>query len=416
MSAVIIHPYRFSGSVNAPYSKSYLQRAIAIAVLSDQPTQIQGITYSKDVIAAIRIARSLEVEIIEETNAITIIPNSEKTHRCIKLNVGEAGLSTRMFTPLATSLYKEIRIDGEGSILHRPMEMVIEALEQLNVEVTSNKKKLPLKTKGKIKPGKIKIDGSESSQLLTGLLITLPTLDGDSTIEVENLKSKPYVDMTLEILSDFGVSIENEEYKTFRIKGNQTPRKKKYAVEGDWSGAAFLLVGGAISGNIKVTGLNQKSKQADQKILEVLELAGAKITYENSEIRINKERLNSFSFDATECPDLFPPLAVLGTLCNGVTTICGATRLKHKESNRALTIKEELEKTGGKIELNGDEMKVYNSNIKGGRASSRNDHRIAMMLAVLGSISQESVEIEAPESVQKSFPGFFEIIAKMPLR
>lgn len=416
MSSTVIQPYQFSGSVNAPYSKSYLQRAIAIAVLSDQPTKINGITYSKDAIAALGIARNLGAEIFEGENQIIIIPPKTKELKRVKLNVGEAGLSTRMFAPLATSLYDEVKIDGSGSILNRPMDMVIEALEQLDVNVHSNNNKLPIETKGKIKPGRIKVDGSESSQLLTGLLITLPTLTGDSVIEVKNLKSKPYVDMTLEILSDFGVSIINEGYKVFRIKGNQTPVRSEYTIEGDWSGASFLLVGGAISGGLKITGLNQESKQADRKILEALELAGAKYAINDSEILVENQKLNGFTFDATDCPDLFPPLAILGVFANNVTTLKGVTRLRNKESDRAATIKEEIEKIGGKVELEGDEMKVYGTSISGGKASSRNDHRIAMMLAVLGGVSDGEIEIENPESVQKSFPEFFEIIAQMPLR
>lgn len=416
MSSIIIHPYQFSGRVNAPYSKSYLQRAIAIAVLSDQPTKINGITYSKDASAALGIARSLGAEIFEGENTITIIPPKNRELKSVKLNVGEAGLSTRMFAPLATSLYHEVKIEGSGSILNRPMDMVIEALEKLDVNVRSSQNKLPIETKGKIKPGTIKIDGSESSQLLTGLLITLPTLNGDSIIEVENLKSKPYVDMTLEILSDFGVSIINEDYTVFRIQGNQKPKRAEYTIEGDWSGASFLLVGGAISGSLKITGLNQQSKQADRKILEALELAGAKYVITDSEILVESKKLNGFTFDATDCPDLFPPLAILGIFTNSVTTLKGVTRLRNKESDRATTIKEEIEKIGGKVELEGDEMKIYGTSITGGKASSRNDHRIAMMLAVLGSVSEKEIEIEQPESVQKSFPEFFGVIEQMPLR
>lgn len=416
MSSKLIHPFAFKGNVKAPYSKSYLQRAIALALLSDQPTKIIGVTYCNDVVAAIAIVKSLGAKVQKEKNAITIIPGNKGGSSQKIINTGEAGLSTRMFAPIAASLYSGVKVEGEGSILRRPMSMVIEALEQLGVKVNSADGFLPLKLSGVLQPGNFMIDGSESSQLLTGLLIALPTLNGDSIVEVNNLKSIPYIDMTLQALSDFGIIITHNDYKTFFIKGNQTPRRDVYYTEGDWSGASFLLVGAALSGNIVVENLNIKSKQADQKIITALKLAGAKVTVEGSVISVESSDLTGFNFDATHCPDLFPPLAVLGLFSKGVTTIKGATRLLNKESNRSKTIQEEIEKIGGKVILEEDEMKIYRSQITGGKVSSRNDHRIAMMLAILGCASKGDIEIENPESVLKSFPEFFELIEKMPLR
>lgn len=416
MSSITVKPLKFEGKIKAPFSKSYLQRAIAVAVLTVKPTTIFGITKSKDYLAAIGIAKSLGAKISEGDNSITIYPPKKHELEQVLLNVGEAGLSTRMFAPIAASICSNVVINGEGSILNRSMNMVIDALNQLGCKIDTLNGKLPLKIKGKICPGEIIIDGSESSQLLTGLLIILPILKGDSVIHVKNLNSKPYVDMTLEVLSDFGISIKHQDYKTFYVKGNQMPECSNYCVEGDWSGASFFLVGGAISGSVEVKGLNPKSLQADQKILAALETAGANVEISKDRVFVQKKKLNGFEFDATQCPDLFPPLVVLGVASRGKTIIKGVSRLLNKESNRALTIKEEVNKLGGRIELSEDEMIIYNSTILGGEVSSRNDHRIAMMLAVLSSVSSKKIVIENPEAVNKSYPLFFEEINYFLLR
>lgn len=415
MDSITIHPFKFNGKVQAPYSKSYLQRAIAISIFSNHPIEIVGLTKSKDVIAAIGIAKALGCVVIEDENKLTIHPGRVVEEEVV-INVGEAGLATRLFSPIASVLSTNVRVVGEGSILSRPMHMVVDALSQLGVDVETTNNFLPFNIKGKLKSGDIQIDGSESSQLLTGLLIALPFVEGDSTISVSDLASIPYVDMTLQILSEFGIEIENQGYKKFIIPGNQKVVGNKYYTEGDWSGASFLLVGGAISGNLTLQGLNLNSAQADKKIIEALQLAGANIEFNNNVILVKNNVLNGFSFDATHCPDLFPPLAVLGVFTKGVTTIKGVTRLKNKESDRAQTIRDELVKLGAKINVIGDKMIIHGSGVFGGEVSSRNDHRIAMMLALMASQTNEPVIIENPKAIEKSFPGFYEFIQKQPLR
>lgn len=415
MDSITIHPFKFNGKVQAPYSKSYLQRAIAISIFSNHPIEIVGLTKSKDVIAAIGIAKALGCVVIEDENKLTIHPGRVVEEEVV-INVGEAGLATRLFSPIASVLSTNVRVVGEGSILSRPMHMVVDALSQLGVDVETTNNFLPFNIKGKLKSGDIQIDGSESSQLLTGLLIALPFVEGDSTISVSDLASIPYVDMTLQILSEFGIEIENQGYKKFIIPGNQKVVGNKYYTEGDWSGASFLLVGGAISGNLTLQGLNLNSAQADKKIIEALQLAGANIEFNNNVILVKNNVLNGFSFDATHCPDLFPPLAVLGVFAKGVTTIKGVTRLKNKESDRAQTIRDELVKLGAKINVIGDKMIIHGSGVFGGEVSSRNDHRIAMMLALMASQTNEPVIIENPKAIEKSFPGFYEFIQKQPLR
>jgi 3-phosphoshikimate 1-carboxyvinyltransferase len=404
----IISPATFSGSIKAPPSKSYLQRAIAIAAMANHAIEIDGYAPSKDVDAAISIAKNMgaEVEIHQQK---TIIQGHFNAANISIIHCGEAGLSTRMFAPIVALKEEKVIVTGEGSLLKRPMHMVIEALQQLGKSVKSNNGLLPLEISGKLIPQKIKIDASESSQLLTGLLIALPFANGDSEIEVRQLNSIPYIQMTLAILQHFGINIQHNNYQYFFIKGNQNVQSTNYTAEGDWSGAAFHLVAAAIAGYVLLEGLNKNSAQADKAILEALEKAGARINWiSDTSIKIEKEKLSAFDFDATHCPDLFPPLAALAANCNGISKIKGIHRLLHKESNRALSIQSELQKLGIKVELKNDEMLIYGGKISGGKIFSHNDHRIAMMGAVLALNAQAPVEIEAAEAIQKSYPAFFE--------
>ena len=253
----------------------------------------------------------------------------------------------------------------------------------------------------------INIDGSLSSQLLTGLLIALPLLNDDSIINVSNLKSKPYVDMTLSIMQKFGVEVDNEDYEVFRIKGKQNYKPVTYNIEGDWSGGAFFLVLGAVNGSIEVNNLDYKSAQADKEIINVLQKAGAEIIIKENSVIVDKNELNAFEFDATNCPDLFPPIACLASQCKGKSIIKGISRLIHKESNRAEVLKQEFAKVGIKVELVGDYMHIYGGELKQGTINSHNDHRIAMLGGILNQFCYAEIKIENMDSVNKSYPNFF---------
>lgn len=405
-----VFPYTYTGrTINAPASKSYLQRAIAIASLFHGKTTITNITLSNDALAAIGIAKSLGAVVASDVEAIVVEGRVNQTDGAITIDCGESGLSTRMFSPIAALLSNDVTITGHGSILTRPMDMVIDALSQLGANVESRDGKLPLHVTGGIQGGRISIDGSESSQLLTGLLITLPFAQEKTEIEVWNLKSIPYAQMTLDILKEFGIQISHKNYELFEIEPlSSIEHNSSYHVEGDWSGAAFHIVGAALSGEVTIKGLNQNSAQADKAVLDVLDLVGAQYSWDKGELTVSTAQLRAFEFDATQCPDLFPPLAAMAVGCNGESKIQGIHRLGSKESNRALTIQSELAKLGVKVVLDGDTMIITPSKIVGGTISSCNDHRIAMMGAVLASISSGSIAIENPEAINKSYPQFFE--------
>ncbi|MFT6246634.1 MAG: 3-phosphoshikimate 1-carboxyvinyltransferase [Salibacteraceae bacterium] len=384
-----------------------MQRAIAIACMGQGESKIFGFTKSEDVDVAINIAKQLGAEIKLEDSILFVQGIIKNEDKMVSINCGEAGLSTRMFSAVSAALYQHVQVNGSGSILTRPMDMVIDALTQLGATVDSSNQFLPLTIKGGLHSAEIEIDGSESSQLLTGLLIALPTLNGNSVVNVKNLKSRPYIDMTLEILNEFGVKVENRAYETFIISGNQKTKGIDYQCEGDWSGAAFHLVGAAVSGSIELLGLNANSSQADIEILTALKLAGANVEVNTDSIKVSKDKLNCFEFDATQCPDLFPPIAALAACSDGISTIYGVERLIHKESNRALTIQTEMAKLGIKVTLDGNAMHIKGGLISGNAISSNYDHRIAMMGAVLASVSSQSITITNSEAISKSYPSFY---------
>ncbi|GAB5416571.1 MAG: 3-phosphoshikimate 1-carboxyvinyltransferase [Crocinitomicaceae bacterium] len=409
-------PFSYRGQLQVPYSKSYLQRAIAIGLLSKRAVTIKGFTPGNDAIAARSIAESLGATTHLEGDVLQLSAGKE-TSDAVRIHCGESGLSTRMFSPIVASLSNDARVDGEGSILVRPMDMVIDALEKLGANVSSNKGKLPLHIKGGIQSGTIEIDGSESSQLLTGLLVALSFLQGESTIHVDRLKSIPYVQMTLDILAEFGAIVKHDDFKTFYIPTPKVGHNPiHYTVEGDWSGASFHVVGAALSGEIELKGLNPNSAQADKAIVDAVALAGAKVGWEDGTLLVSEGARKAFEFDATHCPDLFPPLAALAACCEGTSKFTGVSRLASKESNRGLTIQSELKKLGIQVDLDGDEMFVTGGQVQAGRIDSQNDHRIAMMGGILATKSTGPIEITNPEAVNKSYPAFFKDLTQISRR
>ena len=258
----------------------------------------------------------------------------------------------------------------------------------------------------------ITIDGSLSSQFLTGLLMAFGAVADKAAITVTDLKSKPYIDLTLDVMKQFGMKLpENRNYQEFYF-GNETQYStiniNTYIVEGDWSGAAFLLVAGAIAGPIMVRGLDLTSTQADKAIIDALLAANAGIAMEAKGIKLVQADMNAFDFDATDCPDLFPPLVALAAYCKGKTSIKGVSRLTHKESNRAQTLQEEFGKMGVTIELNEDVMVIHGgTGVKGAHVHSRHDHRIAMACAVAALKADSEMLIDGAEAVNKSYPDFY---------
>lgn len=422
---VKISPSDISGLVTAPASKSAMQRACALALLNDGETIIANPGQSNDDKAALSIIKNLGARIEELANhslkisGNPLLGNTKKgitNEASFSFSCGESGLSIRMFTPIAAISTSTVTINGTGSLLTRPMDFFDEIFPELGVKILSNDGKLPLVINGPLTPKDITVDGSLSSQFLTGLLLAFAKVAKEPvTISVINLKSKPYIDLTLQMIDHFGYKVQNENYERFIIQpASLHVQPVFYSVEGDWSGAAFLLVAGAIAGKITVKGLDVFSTQADRAILQVLMLTKAIISITPEEITIEPAALQPFHFDATDCPDLFPPLVALAAYCNGTSVIEGVSRLAHKESNRALTLQEEFGKMGLNIKLQDDLMIIEaGKNLTGTHGYSHHDHRIAMALAVAGLKATGDTMIENAEAIDKSYPAFYQHLEQL---
>ena len=400
-----VFPKTLNKTIIAPASKSVMQRAVALALLSAGKTTLKNPSFSHDSLTSIRIAGSMGASVQFSFDKLTIERTDDVRETIINFN--ESGLGMRMFSPIFALFDKDFSLNGKGSLLKRPLDSIDQALSQLGVTIKSENGFLPMQLSGKLKGGNIEIDGSMSSQVLTGLLIALPKASGDSEIIVKNLKSKPYIDLTLEMIKNFGCIIENQNYERFIINGDQKYIAQDYRIEGDWSGSAFLLVAGLISGKITVKDLDFNSKQADKEIISAIQKAGGKISINSDSVTSEKSELKAFEFDATDCPDLFPPLVSMASYCKGTSIIKGVKRLKYKESSRAIVLKNEFAKIGIKITLKGDEMYIEGGKVTGGITDSDNDHRIAMALGIVALGSESEITIVNSGSIKKSYPNFF---------
>ncbi|HMR39140.1 MAG TPA: 3-phosphoshikimate 1-carboxyvinyltransferase [Ignavibacteria bacterium] len=407
----ILHAAEIKGTITAPASKSIIQRFIAIAALTKGRSILHGYTPCNDSKAALQIAKDLGAEVLSDGNKVIINGNFKPVSRT--LNCGESGLGLRMFAPIAALWNSPVTLTGEGSLKTRPVGMLEQPLSDMGIMIKTYNGTLPVEVCGPFKGGISILNGSISSQILTGLLIASPLAVSDTTILVRDLKSKPYIDMTIQIMADFGVEALHDEYETFTIKSGQRYSEREYTAEGDWSGASFLLVAGALGGSVTVENLSTDSKQADSAVLKVIEDAGAIVTVTRENVKVEKNELNAFEFDATESPDLFPPLVALAAHCNGVSGIKGVSRLKHKESDRATVLMNEFAELGTNIEIGDDTMFVYGGTFKGGKLNSNNDHRIAMAGAVASILSEEPVMIEDYGCVAKSYTDFFKDLEKI---
>lgn len=409
----LIRGGNLSGIIRIPASKSDSQRAILCAALSEGTSRIRGIGWSDDEKAMLNsvIALGAKVQFVSETEAD--INGIKRLSGSAELSVGESGLGLRLLTCVCAAFDQPVTLNGTGSLLKRPMNFFDEVLPQFGCEVTTTNGFLPIRVKGPMKGMNLEVDGSLSSQFISGLLMALPKSEQASLLTVSNMKSGPYIQMTLQTLRKFGIEVENKG-NVFSIPGNQSYQATDYVIEGDWSSASYWLVASAIGHSVSVSGLAMKSLQADKALLHALMSAGCQVQIEAESIRVNGKDLQPFEFDATDCPDLFPALVVLAAKCAGISTIRGVGRLAHKESDRGVTLQSEFGKMGLQIELDRDEMRVHGTgNLQGAIVSSHHDHRIAMSLAIAATFASGETHIRDSEAVAKSYPDFWEHLVSL---
>ena len=411
----MIHPGSISGSVQAPPSKSITQRAYAMALLHKGQTTIHYPGESDDERAALDAAMMLGLKILNRNEHNITLSSAGLAPASDTIDCGESGLAARLFTPIAAIANMPLTVTGHGSLTSRAMPMFRDALGALGVSVSNFNGYLPITVQGPLQSTDVTVDASSGSQFLSGLLLALAhSATKPLTITVHKLKSKPYIDLTLDMLARTGRPVVHTNYETFRIDPStfKVQDTLDIDVEGDWSGAANLLVAGAINGSVTVTHLNPRSPQADRAILDVLVHAGANLQIIGNTITANCTALKGIEFDATHCPDLFPILAILAANAKGNSRIEGLHRLYNKESNRANSIAQMLQGFGVSFNIEDDVLSIEGgSQLSGAVIDPQNDHRLVMAAAVGALNAAGPVEIVNAQSVNKSYPGFFNALS-----
>lgn len=406
-----IEPNKLEGKINIPPSKSMSHRAIISAALSIGVSNIHNLIFSDDIVATCDAMENLgaEIERIGDTS-LRIKGNLPLKLKDVTIDCKESGSTLRFLIPISILNESKAIFTGRGKLVSRPLDTYYKILYEQGINYTTNNGNLPLKLHGKLSPGTFKIKGNISSQFITGLMFSLPLLDGDSKIVIINdLESKGYVDLTIEMLSRFGIEIQNNNYKEFRIKGNQKYTNQDYKVEGDFSQAAFWLVGGMLGENIQSEDLNIFSAQGDKVILELIREMGGNIRMNDSSFETTNSKTKGIAIDVSQCPDIVPILAVLAALSEGQTRITNAARLRIKESDRLKAISTELNKLGADVKELDDGLVINGKgSLTGGVVDSWNDHRIAMALAIASIKSIGDVTITNSDVVNKSYPHFWE--------
>ena len=470
-------PLHCDTALNMPASKSFAQRAIIAAALADGESRLEGYSPCGDNEAAIEVAKALGAEVRAETagvrsdlsdsstdtatgTTLTIKGAGSSVNMPDKLNVGESGLLTRLMIPIVAALGKgqPIEIDGIGTLPARPLKGASEIMAGFGTVLRplnpAPEVHVPLTVQGPLLSGKTSVSGKGGSQLISGLLMALPLLPGDSTLHIHDPKSIPYMFITADVLRRFGIKIssemeggedflETQDWSlctgiTFKIKGGQKYSPAAFDIEGDWSAAANFLVAGALFGDVKLTGLDTTSLQADISIMDILMEAGASLSQIEDEpqaedepaeeavapqghrglITAQKAPLRAFDTDLNNCPDLFPIVAILAAFCHGLSNIQGFKRLASKESDRGAAILNMLTQMGVEASAAGDTLSITGESVesrllnghllKGGEYTSSHDHRMAMALTVASWCADSPIQIDDTTCIAKSFPAFLD--------
>lgn len=396
---------RVFGSSSAIVSKSDAHRALIAAALSDKPTSFNLGSVSLDIKATMNCLTALGAEIIREDNSLTVHPIKDRANSPV-LNCNESGSTLRFMIPTAVAVSDNPTFIGQGRLSQRPLTPLALAMEENGCRFESQA--LPLTVSGELSYGTFSLPGNVSSQFISGLLFALPLLSGDSRIVLTSaLESSAYVDMTIDTLSRFKIEIQKTS-DGFFVRGNQKYiSPSNYIVEGDWSNIAPFMAGAALGGELLINGLNPNSKQSDKAILTILDKFGADIALKNSSYIIRKKNANPFDFDMSQCPDLFPVVAILSCGAMGKSHLYNASRLRLKESDRIESTMALIKSLGGECFDDEDSLTIIGKGrLLGGKCDSFNDHRVVMAGAVASAICQKSVIISGAEAINKSFPDF----------
>ncbi|MBE6985329.1 MAG: 3-phosphoshikimate 1-carboxyvinyltransferase [Ruminococcaceae bacterium] len=407
-----LYPRRIGGTIRAIASKSQAHRLLICAAFAEKATKIICSETSQDIEATARCMSALGAHIDYCGDTFTVYPLDFPKPDAV-LDCGESGSTLRFLLPVVAALGVSADFVMHGRLPERPLSPLWELLEENGI-IFSRPSPNVLHMEGKLRSGCYHIAGDVSSQFISGLLFALPLTGGGSEIMLTSkLESAPYVDMTLRALALFGIQAQCTEHG-FYLPAFQSYRScGKITVEGDWSNAAFWLCSGAICAPMQVTGLDLDSAQGDRKILEVLERFGAKIEKSHESICVSPQELSGIDINASDIPDLVPPMALVASCARGKTRIFGAQRLRIKESDRLMSVSQTLNRLGGKVEVTSDGLIIEGAPLCGGTVNSQNDHRIAMMSAIASTVSRGSIVLEGAEAVKKSYPRFWDDFRKL---
>lgn len=416
-----ITPKSLSGSLKVPPSKSDSHRGIISAGLSKGKSKVDNLIFSKDIIATLNAMKALGMkyeikEADEEFGSGSV--NIEGVDRVQiveeEIDANESGSTLRFLIPIAALDKAKMTFTGKGKLVERPLDTYYDIFKEQGIEYDTTDGLLPLTIYGGLKAGSFHIPGDISSQFISGLLFSLPLVDGDSKIVITSpLESKGYVDLTIETLELFGINIENKDYKEFLVSGNQSYKSRDYTVEGDYSQAAFLIVAGILGDGVICHGLKIDSLQGDKAILDIVKAMGADIEVGDL-VEAKNSKTHGIEIDASQCPDLVPILATLAALSEGTTRIIKAERLRIKESDRLKAMATELNKLGADVVELEDGLEINGKKaLNGGVVDSWNDHRIAMALAIASIKCKDEVIIKNSQAVKKSYPGFWKDFEKL---
>ena len=409
MKNVKITPAPLSGKVVLPPSKSVAHRVLICAALAGGKSVITPFCTSRDINATVNVLRAIGVNILTDNNGYTVTQGNLKQGG--KLNCFESGSTARFLIPVVAALGIDAQFIGEGRLPQRPFSVLCELLRENGVSVNSDQ--LPMDISGKLEGENFSLPGNISSQYVSGLLMAAPLMKNDVTVTINGeLESEPYVNMTVAVMSQFGISVQKTDTGYF-VKGGQVYSPCNIKIEADWSAAAFFMSAAAIGGEIAIEGLNFASTQGDMAALDVFAAFGAHLSTLNNTLFIRKGELRGIEVNACQIPDMVPAIAATAAFAKGTTKITGVARLRLKESDRIATVCNALTALGVKVEQTGDSITVYGSLVQGGEVDGANDHRIVMAFSVAAAYAQGDSVISYADAVNKSYSDFFEDFVKI---
>lgn len=410
MSQIVIESAKLGGVVTAPPSKSLSHRVMIAAALGEGESVIEGMKESVDIRATKTCLETLGAQIDLKEQTMTVKGCGKPTElKDTTMFCEESGSTLRFMIPIAALSGQFVSFEGKGKLKTRPIDPYFDIFEKSDISFDYDNA-LPLKIRGALKAGVYDLPGHISSQFVTGLLMSLPLLEGSSRINMTTkLESRDYVDLTIDVMETFGVRVKNNNYESFEVDGNQKYVPRKVHVEGDYSQMAFWAVAGTIgSSPLTIENATQNSNQGDARIFEIIEKMGGRVDYGENSITVYPSKTNNISINVSEIPDLVPILAVLGSMSSGQMLIHGGERVRLKESDRLKAIATELNKVGGNVEETPDGLIVHGvKSLSGGTVEGWNDHRIVMAMAVAASRCSGTLVIDGWKAINKSYPEFF---------